>query len=43
MKSYIAFFTGIFVSGVQHYLYYRALWGTFKPVAQVIDRRINRR
>jgi hypothetical protein len=43
MKSYLGLLTGLVVGGIQHYLYARALWGSFKPIAKTIDRRFNRR
>jgi hypothetical protein len=42
-KSYLGLLTGLLIGGIQHYLYAKALWGTFKPIAKVIDRRLNRR
>jgi hypothetical protein len=43
MRSYLGLAVGMTVGFIQHYLYAKALWGTFKPIAQTIDRRINRR
>jgi hypothetical protein len=43
MKSYLGLLTGMIIGGIQHYMMMRAVWGSFKPIAQSIDRRINRR
>lgn len=43
MKSYLGLLTGLLIGAAQHYMMMRAVWGTFKPIAQSIDRRINRR
>ena len=43
MKSYLGLLTGMIIGGIQHYMMMRAVWGTFKPIAKVIDRKINHR
>jgi hypothetical protein len=48
MKSYLSLLTGMIIGGIQHYYYLKMVWYAkledgFKPIAQVIDRRINRR
>ena len=43
MKSYLGLAIGMTVGLVQHYYYMKMLWGTFKPIAKVIDRKINHR
>lgn len=41
MKSYLGLLTGMIIGGIQHYMMMRAVWGTFKPIAKSIDRRLN--
>ena len=43
MKSYLSLLTGLVVGLAQHYFMMRAVWGTFKPIAKTIDRRLNHR
>ena len=41
MKNYLGLLTGLVIGGIQHYMMMRAVWGTFKPIAKVIDRKLN--
>lgn len=42
-KSYLGLLTGLLIGGIQHYMMTNSKTNSKKPIAKVIDRKLNHR